>query len=40
MDHSGHYIFACMCLGKNYCDVFTGSPLYYRKVNFSWKMNS
>jgi hypothetical protein len=28
MDHSGCYIFACICLGKNDREVFTGGPLY------------
>jgi len=25
MDHSGQYIYACICLGKNGCEVFTSS---------------
>jgi hypothetical protein len=31
MDHSGHYIFACLCLGKNDHEVFTASPLYLQE---------
>ena len=31
MDHSGRYIFARLCLGKNDCEVFTGSPLYLQE---------
>jgi hypothetical protein len=34
MDHSGHYIFACICLGKNDHEVFTGSPLYLQEGEF------
>ncbi len=34
MDHSGHYIFAPLCLGKNDCEVFTGSPLYLQEGEF------
>jgi hypothetical protein len=29
MDHTGRYIFLCICLGKNDREVFTGSPLYF-----------
>jgi len=28
MNHSGWYIYARICLGKNDCEVFTNSPLY------------
>jgi len=28
MDHSGWYIYACICIGKNDRKVFTSSPLY------------
>ena len=34
MDHSGRYIFARLCLGKNDCEVFTGSPLYLQEGEF------
>jgi hypothetical protein len=34
MDHSSHYIFARICLGKNDCEVFTPSPLYLQKGEF------
>jgi len=34
MDHSGHYIFACLGLGKNDCEVFTGSPLHLQEGKF------
>jgi hypothetical protein len=34
MDHSGHYIFACICLGKNDHEVLTGSPLYLQEGEF------
>jgi hypothetical protein len=34
MDHSGHCIIACICLGKNDCEVFTGSPLYLKDGDF------
>jgi len=34
MDHSRHYIFACICLGKNDREVFTGSPLYLQEGGF------
>jgi len=29
MDHTGRYIFFCICLGKNDREVFTGSPSYF-----------
>jgi hypothetical protein len=28
MEHTGHYIFAPVCLGENDCEVFTSSLLY------------
>ena len=31
MDHSGRYIFARLCLGKNDREVFTRSPLYLQE---------
>jgi hypothetical protein len=34
MDHSGHYIFAHLCLGKSELEVFTASPLYLQEVEF------
>jgi len=34
MDQSGHYIFACLCLGKNDHEIFTGSPLYLQEGEF------
>jgi hypothetical protein len=34
MDHSGRYIFARLCLGKNDREVFTGSPLYLQEGEF------
>jgi hypothetical protein len=34
MDHSGHYIFAQVCLGKNDWEVFAGSPLYLQEGDF------
>ena len=34
MDHSGRYIFACICLGKNDREVFTGSLLYLQEGEF------
>jgi len=34
MDHTGHYIFLCICLGKNDREVFTGSPLYLQEVEY------
>jgi hypothetical protein len=34
MDHSGRYIFACICLGKNDHEVFTSSPLYLQEGEF------
>jgi hypothetical protein len=34
MDHSGCYIFARLCLGKNDHEVFTASPLYLQEGEF------
>jgi hypothetical protein len=34
MDHSGRYIFACLCLEKNDHEVFTASPLYLHESEF------
>jgi hypothetical protein len=34
MDHSGHCIFARICLGKNDHEVFTASPLYLEEGEF------
>ena len=34
MDHTGRYIFFCICLGKNDREVFTGSPLYLQEVQY------
>ncbi len=34
MDHSGHYIFARICLGKNDCEIFTSSPLHLQEGEF------
>jgi len=34
MDHSGRYIFARICLGKNDCEVFTSSPLYLQEGEY------
>ncbi len=34
MDHTGHYIFLRVCLGKNDREVLTGSPLYLREQEF------
>jgi hypothetical protein len=34
MDHSGRYIFACLCLGKNDHEVLTASPLYLQEGEF------
>jgi hypothetical protein len=34
IDHSGCYIFARLCLGKNDREVFTASPLYLQEGEF------
>jgi hypothetical protein len=34
MDHSGHYIFTHICLGKNDHEVCTGSPLFLHEGDF------
>jgi len=34
MDHTGRYIFLCICLGKNDREVFTGSPLYLQEGQY------
>jgi hypothetical protein len=34
MDHTGQYIFLCICLGKNDREVFTRSPLYLQEGEF------
>jgi hypothetical protein len=31
MDHSGHSIYAQVCLGKDNCEVFTSSLLYFQE---------
>jgi hypothetical protein len=33
-DHSGRYIYTCVCLGKNDCEVFTSSPLYLSEGDY------
>jgi hypothetical protein len=34
MDHTGCYIFLCVCLGNNNQEVFTGSSLYLCEGEF------
>jgi hypothetical protein len=34
MDHSGHYIFACLSLGAIDKDVFIGSALYLHEGDY------
>jgi hypothetical protein len=34
MDHSGHYIYLCLTLGKNDREVLTSSPLYLQEGDF------
>ncbi len=34
MDHSGLYIYACICLGKNDCEVFISTPLYLEEGDY------
>ncbi len=34
MDHSGHYIFARLCLGANDREVYTSSPLYLHEGDY------
>ncbi len=34
MDHTGWYIFVCVCLGNNDREVFTSSPLYLHEGDF------